>query len=1593
MRQQVRTAMIVFSVLFTCTVLPLHLHGQRQRPQVSSPRNPSPRGKRSDARGNAAHSLQKPLGGLQKPFMIGFGGSNPIFSMELSYDSGGLQAQSVAVGDFNKDGTPDLAVTNYCSDDTCTSGSLSVLLGNGDGTFQAAVNYSSGGTGALFVVVADVNGDGIPDLLVVNNSGEDNGDGSVGVLLGNGDGTFQAAVTYDSGGSSASSVAVGDVNRDGKPDLLVANYCISSENCGNGLMGVLLGNGNGTFQATVGYSSGAVYTESVAVADVNGDGKLDLLVGSLCTNSTSCANGVVGVLLGNGDGTFQVPVNYGSGGYAEGGYGVISVVVGDVNGDSKPDLVVANQCFSTTNCANGSVGVLLGNGNGTFQGTLSYASGALETESVALADVNGDDRLDVVVASICASGSECTSGVVDVLLGNGDGSFQAALSYGSGGYGAVSVAVSDVNGDNKPDLLVANLDWEVTFCGDAKRHTPQTGTCLNEGTVGVLLGNGNGTFQSDATYQTAASNATSVAVGDFNRDGIPDLAVADSNDSNGSVSVFLGSGGGVYQPAVTYPSVGFNTSGVAVGDFNGDGIPDLALVDEFGSEQGGDVSILLGNGDGTFGTATSYATGTFDSLSIAVGDFNGDGKLDLAVASSCDGTCGSVSILLGNGDGTFQTAQVYNSGGSQANYLVVADFNGDKQLDLAVANTCATQNGCNGGLVGVLLGNGDGTFQPAVGYPSGSFGAQSLAVGDVNGDGKLDLAVANVSGAPGNIGILLGNGDGTFQPAQTFPVDAQPFSVAIADLNGDGKPDLAFASTYLNSDGLALPDGVVGTLLGNGDGTFQGAIDYGQGFPFGYSLIATDLNGDGKPDLAVVSNINLTVFLNVVSGYKFGTTTSVISSQNPAPQFQPVTFTATVAPLGPGVPTGSVTFFDGGTSIGTGELNGGQPDQASFTTSLLSAGTHTISATFGGDTNFLTSTSTSLQEVISTVGPSITTQPQSQTINSGQTATMSVVAAGTPPLSYQWYQGASGVTTNPIAGATGTSYTTPPLTATTSYWVQVSNAEGSVNSNTDVITVLVPVMIVTQAASQTINSGQTATLSVVANGTAPLSYQWYQGASGITTNPLAGATSSSYTTPALTTTTSYWVKVSNVVGPVDSSTATITVQSLTIVTQPASQTIDSGQTAILSVVASGTAPISFQWYQGTSGNTSTPITGATNSSYTTPALTATTSYWVQVSNVVGSLNSITATINVQSLTIITQPASLTINPGQTATLAVVATGTPLPVFQWFQGVSPDTSNPIAGATASSYTTAALSSSTSYWVQVSNVVGTVNSNTATVTVAQPPTCTLAVQGTNNPLTITAVAGCIDPQGTPLTTSIQWGDGSSPATGAGGSLTATHTYAQAGTYSVAVASTDTSGLQGTTSSSTTLPTPGQGPPPITPGQTATFPATLPPGPPSVSVQFACTTVTDSQGNVQQASAIGITCTSPVIPLQSVAQNITVTISTTGPSAAALARPNIRHGSWSYAFWLPFPALFLVGVSSVRGRRLRRGSSRYLLLATLGVLLSLLVGCGGGFNLPQVTSTTTPAGSYQVTVVDNPVNTANPTGFVQTSLIVPLTVSPTT
>jgi hypothetical protein len=373
--------------------------------------------------------------------------SQPNFEPAASYDSGGYETQAAALADVNADGKPDLVVVNSCSSlsDCVEDGSVAVMFGNGDGTFQPAVTYGAGGHGAWAVAAADVNGDGRPDLVVATGSS------SVAVLLNDGDGTFQPAVIYGSGGFGVNSVAVADVNGDGKPDLLTANECLREvdNGCsGNGTVGVLLGNGNGTFKSAVTYDAGALDSGAIAVADVNGDGKPDLVAANLSFSNN--AGGCVSVLLNKGKGKFEPAVVY-----ASGGFEALAVVVKDVNSDGKPDIVVANQ-FASDNFDIGTVGVLLGNANGTFHEVVAYDSGGYDARGVDVADLNGDGKPDLVVANGCADSSCGGNGTWGILLNNGDGTFQQTVSYASGGDYDIKVVAGDLNGDGKPDVVAAN---------------------------------------------------------------------------------------------------------------------------------------------------------------------------------------------------------------------------------------------------------------------------------------------------------------------------------------------------------------------------------------------------------------------------------------------------------------------------------------------------------------------------------------------------------------------------------------------------------------------------------------------------------------------------------------------------------------------------------------------------------------------------------------------------------------------------------------------------------------------------------------------------------------------------------------------------------------------------------------------------------------------------------------------------------------------------------------------------------------------------------------------------------------------------------
>ena len=399
------------------------------------------------------------------------------------------------------------------------------------------------------------------------------------------------------------------------------------------------------------------------------------------------------------------------------------------------------------------------NWNGSPRST-TFVNGAQLTATILASDIATAGTVFLTVANPSPGGG--TSNVVFFTITNATSLLSINRSSDlSTGAGPLGMAASDFNGDGKLDLAVNNVQ---------------------SGTVSILLGNGDGTFQSHVDY--AVGNAPySVIAADFNGDGNSDLAVA--NEGTSTVSILLGNGDGTFQSQKTFATFSGPVS-LTTGDFNKDGNLDLAVVDSNAGNSAA-VSILLGNGDGTFQDHVDYSIDR-QPAAVTTGDFNGDGKLDLAIVFNGGSI---VSILTGNGDGTFNSPVNYPTG-ADSDSVVTADFNGDGKLDLATAN--------GSGSVSVLLGNGDATFQPSVDYAD--LGAISVITADFNGDGKLDLATLYSGG--GTVSILLGNGDGTFQPHVDYADEPSSSFVAAGDFNDDGRIDVAVSHFYPGNVSILL---------------------------------------------------------------------------------------------------------------------------------------------------------------------------------------------------------------------------------------------------------------------------------------------------------------------------------------------------------------------------------------------------------------------------------------------------------------------------------------------------------------------------------------------------------------------------------------------------------------------------------------------------------------------------------------------------------------------------------------------------------------------------------------------------------------------
>jgi len=480
--------------------------------------------------------------------------------------------------------------------------------------------------------------------------------------------------------------------------------------------------------------------------------------------------------------------------YAGGG----NLFVADFNGDGKPDILTSDGTMN------------LGKGDGTFTAGTPVKGGAL-----AVADFNGDGKPDVLQQG---------TGTLLVLLGNGDGTFQKPISTNSGA-NLTPIAAGDLTGKSYADVVGV----------------------FNNSLV-VYLSKGDGTFANGVAYNLslpAGSSVTSIILGDVNGDGKTDVTVIAQGNTSGLVIVFLGNGDGSLQ-STPKTSTGLAAPGSAVeGDFNGDGKPDLAISANPSCNGTCQVYLQLGNGDGTFQALTAVISG---SGSLAAADVNGDGKLDLIVDESST----LLEIYLGNGDGTFASGAVYFQGGVWwPTYLqpVIADFNLDGKPDVAADDV-------------VLLGNGNGTLQ---GVPAVPAGISQLAIGDFEKNGTLDVAGIGTSGS--SVYILTNNGTGALTLAYTYALQQPAYGIATADLNGDGNLDLV-----VTGQDPTTQEWSYSVLLGRGDGSFQPPAFYAQsvtGVPS--ALLIADFNNDHKPDLAVALGSNTSQSLALLLGNGDGT--------------------------------------------------------------------------------------------------------------------------------------------------------------------------------------------------------------------------------------------------------------------------------------------------------------------------------------------------------------------------------------------------------------------------------------------------------------------------------------------------------------------------------------------------------------------------------------------------------------------------------------------------------------------------------------------------------------------------------------------------
>ena len=423
-----------------------------------------------------------------------------------------------------------------------------------------------------------------------------------------------------------------------------------------------------------------------------------------------------------------------------------SVVAADFNNDGKADLASVSSGFDHLD-------INLNLGTGTFAPAVNYVTGFV-ARTVVVGNFNGDSQPDLAVSSDFPSHDG-----VSILLGNPDGTFQTFQKFDAGGQTTRSLAIGDFNGDGKQDVVTANDGFA-------------------NNSLSALMGTGTGTLNSPRVFM-AGQSPVGVAVADFNSDGILDVVAVNHDGTKGTISMMRGNGDGSF---VAPYSLSISTSQpIASGDLTGDGVADMAVITGNGS--GTQISVLPGTGVGSFGA--SIADLVFTSVQVndvTIRDVNNDRKRDVIAVSSL-----GVSVFLNNGNGTFGEEADFPPA-QRCSWVTLNDFNGDGKLDAVVANNDGT--GSPGG--SILLGNGNGTFNSPTSISTGG-PASFVETGDFNRDGKADLTFMHGNDT---VSVLFGLGNGTFGAPKIYSTRPDPGSIGVGDFNRDGKPDLAVSTFF-----------------------------------------------------------------------------------------------------------------------------------------------------------------------------------------------------------------------------------------------------------------------------------------------------------------------------------------------------------------------------------------------------------------------------------------------------------------------------------------------------------------------------------------------------------------------------------------------------------------------------------------------------------------------------------------------------------------------------------------------------------------------------------------------------------------------------